>query len=191
MNEKPPLGAREGLTALLRCVARTVVLLARRRVHQPGRRLGQELAFADGTTTAVYRETVVARPPPEEPCLLVVSFRLRGVKGERLHALFRAESLLNTMLFVGFFGFVSKLWCRHDQRGLYRGVYEWDGPARAEAYVRALWWALIVVSARDSIHYAVVPGVRRDDVLDDAEALAAAGGAGEWWRLTAVAPARA
>ena len=31
--------------------------------------------------------------------------------------------------------------------------------------MRALWWALIVVSERSSIHYAVLPGIRRDDLL--------------------------
>src|SRR5688572_5354701 len=52
------------------------------------------------------------------------------------HALFRWESLLNTPLFVGFAGFVSKLWLAHDEDGVYRGFYEWDGPARAEYYAR-------------------------------------------------------
>jgi hypothetical protein len=54
-------------------------------------------------------------------------------------ALFGRESLLNTPLFVGFPGFVSKLWLAHDDDGVYRGVYEWDGPARAEYYARCLW----------------------------------------------------
>ena len=63
----------------------------------------------------------------------------------RSSAAFPSESLLNTPLFVGFPGFVSKLWLTHDQRGRYRGLYEWDGPARAHAYVRALWWVLALV----------------------------------------------
>src|SRR5262245_45796041 len=79
-------------------------------------------------------------------------FRLRWVHG-RGHRLFRLESLLNTPLFVGFPGFVSKLWLAHDENRVYRGLYEWDGPDLAEAYVRALWWALIVVSERDSIRH--------------------------------------
>ena len=66
----------------------------------------------------------------DEPVVLVVAFRLRWVRG-RGHALFRAESLLNTPLFVGFPGFVSKLWVAHDEGHVYRGVYQWNGPALA------------------------------------------------------------
>jgi len=98
--------------------------------------------------------------------------------------LFRWESMLNTVLFVGFPGFVSKLWLAHDRNGVYRGLYEWDGPASAEAYVRALWWALIVVSEKDSIRHQVVPGIRRDAVLagvGDVEPPAR-----EWWNLVGV-----
>ena len=100
------------------------------------------------------------------------------------HRLFRWESLLNTPLFVGFPGFVSKLWLTYDGNGVYRGLYEWDGPARADAYVRALWWALIVVSEKDSIRYQVMPGMRRDTVLagsgDDGAQVR------EWWNLVGV-----
>jgi hypothetical protein len=80
----------------------------------------------------------------------VVAFRLRGVRG-RGNALFRRESELNTPLFVGFDGFVSKLWLAHDDRGTYRGLYEWDGARPAEAYARALWRVLALVSVRGSI----------------------------------------
>ena len=78
-----------------------------------------------------------------------------------------AESLLNTPLFVGFPGFVSKLWLAHDENGAYRGFYQWNGAQLADAYVRALWWVLALVSVRSSIHYVVLPGLRRDDVLAD------------------------
>jgi len=44
------------------------------------------------------------------------------------------------------------------------------------------------VSVRGSIHYVVLPGLRRDEVLADPTLLAQAapGRRGEWWRLTAV-----
>jgi hypothetical protein len=95
------------------------------------------LRFADGTASRVYRETVVDRPPPSDPAVLVVGFRLRFVRG-RGHDLFRYESLLNTPLFVGFPGFISKLWLANDEHGLYRGLYQWDGAGQAEHYARAL-----------------------------------------------------
>ena len=119
--------------------------------------------------------------------MLIVEFRLRAVRG-RGHAAFRLESTLNTPLFVGFPGFVSKLWLADDERGRYRGVYEWDGPKLAENYARALWRVLALVSVRGSVHYVVLPGLRRDALLDrPAVAAGTAGSAPAWWRLTRAA----
>jgi len=176
--------------------ARTLTSAACRRSSAPTHRdnadplprghIGRRLGFGDGTSARVYRETVVDRPPPQDPCVLVVEFRLRGVRGWG-HAAFRAESLLNTPLFVGFPGYVSKLWLAHDEHGRYRGLYEWDGPALAEAYARALWWVLARVSVHGSIHYTVLPGLRRDELLDDPACLNATDMAGtQWWRPVTV-----
>lgn len=105
------------------------------------------------------------REPPSDPAVLIVGFRLRGVRSRCAHAVFRFESLFDTPLFVGFPGLASKLWMAHDTQGLYRGVYEWDGAHRAEDYARALWWVLALVSAPESIRYHVVSGLRRDELL--------------------------
>jgi hypothetical protein len=147
----------------------------------PRSRVGDQLYFADGTSARVYRETVVDRPPEAEPTVLVVAFRLRGVRGVG-HDLFRLESMLNTPLFVGFDGFVSKLWLAHDGRGTYRGLYQWDGAHLAEAYARALWRVLALVSVRGSIRYHVIPGMHRDELLQDPATVGAAG-RDDWWRL--------
>jgi hypothetical protein len=185
--EQPPLAYPAAVRALAGCFASTARLLWQRRMHLPTDRVGMRLRFADGTSARVYRETVVDRGPTLDPCVLVVEFRLRAVRG-RGHAAFRLESLLNTPLFAGFPGFVSKLWLAHDERGRYRGVYEWDGPQLAGNYARALWRVLALVSARGSVHYVVLPKLCRDmllespDVLDDAAADAAA-----WWRLAGAA----
>ena len=132
----------------------------------------------------VYRETIVDRPPAADPCILVVAFRLRAVRG-RGHPLFRWESLFNTPLFVGFPGLISKLWLAHDESGRYRGLYEWDGAESAEAYARALWRILELVSVPGSIRYYVVPGLRRDDLLADPRVLDPVEPTGlrSWWRL--------
>jgi len=174
--------------ALARCAATTAVLLARRSIHQPSGRVGQRLRFADGTGSTVYRETVIDRSTTAAPAVLVVGFRLRRVRRGWAHALFRWESLLNTVLFVGFPGFVSKLWLAHDRDGTYRGVYEWDGPSLAERYVRALWWVLAIVSVPGSIRSVVLPGIHRDDLLDDPHVADAAhvDEPRAWWRLVAV-----
>ena len=163
-GDPAPLPLRVAAAAVARCAGRTAVLLARREVHLPRGNVGLRLRFGDGSTGRVYRETVVAHPPHTRRCLLVVSFRLRGVRGIG-HRAFEVESLLNTPLFVGFPGFVSKLWIAADERGVYRGVYDWDDPVLAEAYARALWWVLALVSHRASIHHRVVPGTSRVEAL--------------------------
>jgi hypothetical protein len=159
-----PLPIRSAWPAVGRCAATTAVLLARRRIHLPTEHVGMRLRFADGTSSWVYRETVVDRTTTADPCVLVVEFRLRAVRG-RGHAYFRPLSLLNTPLFVGFPGFVSKLWLAHDETGVYRGLYEWDGPDLAVAYARSLWRPLALVSVPGTIRYEVMPGLRRDDLL--------------------------
>jgi hypothetical protein len=162
-------------------------LLGQRRIHLPRGRVGMRLRFTDGTSARVYRETVVDQGPPLDPCVLIVEFRLRAVRG-RGHAAFRLESILNTPLFAGFPGFVSKLWLAHDEHGRYRGVYEWDGPRRAENYARALWRVLALVSVRGSVHYVVLPGLGRDVLLERPDALAGtAEDAAAWWRLAEAA----
>jgi hypothetical protein len=42
---------------------------------------GTQLRFADGTSARVYRETVADRGATLDPCVLVVEFRLRAVRG--------------------------------------------------------------------------------------------------------------
>ena len=181
MNEQTPLPMREAFQAVGGCIATSAKLLTHRRVHMPTRHVGEWLAFADGTTARVYFETVVDRPPTQDAAVLVVGFRLRVIRGRKAHALFRFESRFNTPLFVGFPGFVSKLWLANDTQGLYRGVYEWDGPDLAEAYARALWRVLALVSTPGSIHYQVLPGLRRDELLAQPDLLTTDEG-NQWWR---------
>jgi hypothetical protein len=187
VTERPPLAYPAALRALAGCFANTMHLLGQRRMHLPRGRVGMQLRFADGSSARVYRETAVDRGPTADPCVLIVEFRLRAVRG-RGHAAFRLESMLNTPLFAGFPGFVSKLWLAHDERGRYRGVYEWDGPQRAEDYARALWRVLALVSVRGSVHYVVLPRLSRDALLDRPDVLAgAAADSAAWWRLAGAA----
>jgi hypothetical protein len=186
LAERQPLAYPAALMAVIRCAVTTSAMLTRRRVHLPRVHVGMRLRFADGTSAQVYRETVVDRDAASDPCVLVVEFKLRAVRG-RGHTAFRWESLLNTPLFVGFPGFVSKLWLAHDQRGRYRGLYEWDGSGRAAAYARALWRVLALVSVPGSIHYIVLPGLRRDELLSRPLVPASPeADPSAWWYLVAV-----
>jgi len=179
-----PLGAAAASYARNAC--RVAVLLATGRVRQPRERKGTQVRFGDGTRATVYRETLIHGTQPSEPVVLVVCFRLRRVRGAWAHAAFRWESELNTVLFAGFPGLVSKLWLCHDETGRYRGIYQWDGQGAAVDYVRTLWWALATVSERESIRYEVVPGARVDSFLAAGELDAEAGDSGEWWRPSGV-----
>jgi hypothetical protein len=175
--------------SVARCAVKAVGLLAGRRVHLRRTHVGQVLHFADGSTSLVYRQTVVDRPPPTDPAVLVMGFRLRLLRG-RGHDLFRPASVVSTPIFVGFPGFVSKLWMGTDEHGMYRGFYQWDGAQQAEHYARSLWRVLALVSAPGSICYHVLPGLLRDDLLRNLE-LVPADETSAWWRLTAApAPTR-
>ena len=186
IREQSPLAYPAAARALAACFAATARLIWRRRMHLPAQRVGMRLRFADGTSAQVFRETVVDRGAIADPCVLVVEFRLRVVRG-RGHAVFRRESLLNTPLFAGFPGFVSKLWLADDECGRYRGLYEWDGPRLAENYARTLWRVLALVSVHGSIDYVVLPGLRRDVLLDNPQVLdRAAADTAAWWRLAGI-----
>jgi hypothetical protein len=187
--DRPPLPLPAAVCALVRCALTTVVLLRSHAISQPREHVGSVFSFANETRARVYRETIVASAPSDAPVVLVVAFKLRWVRGWG-HALFRAESLLNTPLFVGFPGFVSKLWIAHDNHGVYRGFYQWHDAELADAYVRALRWVLALVSVRGSIHYIVLPGLRRDNVLTNPAVLDtfAPQEPDAWWRLRSVTP---
>ncbi len=186
MNEQRPLPRHVAAREVVRCAAVTARLLARRETHLRSQRVGMRVAFADGTSARVFRETVVDGGQPPDSCMLVVAFRLRFLRG-RWHSLFLWECILNTPLFVGFPGFVSKLWLDHDEHDNYRGLYEWSDPVGAERYARSLWRVLDLVCPPESVRYIVLPGYRRDEVLRDPRQLDAIGSeGGDWWRVVAV-----
>ncbi|MTE14291.1 hypothetical protein [Nocardia aurantiaca] len=183
-----PLPVGPAALAIARSIAVTVMLLVRHRIRVPRENIGLRITFADGATAPVFRETAIDGVGALDPCILVVVFTLRGVRG-RGHALFRCESLLNTILFAGFPGLITKLWLAHDQYGAYRGLYEWDTPARAEAYARSLWRILALVSVPGSIGYHIIPGRRRTELFAAGPAQQADDDEGAWWRVTGLSPA--
>ena len=149
---------------------------------------GWKLGFADGTSARVYRETVVdggpRRPIPARswwssgcgPCEAgaMPSSAGRACSTPRCSSASPASS-------------PSCGWPTTNRR--LPGRLRVGRGDRAEAYARALWRVLALVSVPGSIHYGVVPGVRRSDLLAHPRA-ARTGGAAEptdWWRLVEVA----
>ncbi|MBV8346584.1 MAG: hypothetical protein JOZ49_03320 [Mycolicibacterium sp.] len=127
----------EIVVAELRSMVRFWSLVLSGRLHQPRRHVGGRLTFGNGASADVFRETVAEHRRNGAPALLVVEFSLRAVHG-RAHRLFERESMLNTPLFAGFPGFVSKLWLTADENEVYRGIYEWDGADRGQSYARVM-----------------------------------------------------
>lgn len=190
MSHHKTLPAPTAIGAMIHCALHTGRLLTGGVLRQPTTHLGRRLEFADGTMADIYRETRVVGREPSEPTVLVVAFTLRVVRSPWAHAAFRIESLLNTVLFAGFPGFESKLWLRHDERGRYRGLYQWDGPEQAEFYVAALRHVLGPVSKPGSVDHKILPGHRRDDVLRRPDELVGNPSASspDWWRVVDVRP---
>ncbi len=152
----------------VRSAAATAQLLAAGQLTQPTTHLARPLDFADGTTSYVFRETVVDGVATPDPAVLVVRFSLRVVDDTPwLHAAFRRECVLHTPLFAGFPGFRSKLWLTDAQTGVYRGLYEWNGADLAADYAETLARLLRLVCVRGSVRHHVVAGVRRDALLRD------------------------
>jgi hypothetical protein len=173
--------------AFASCALVTASLLSARELRLPKLHVGRRLNFADGTTSRVYRETTRRGAPTRQPTLLVVQFRLRLIGNSKLlHVAFRAESILNTVLFAGCPVSRTKLWCTDERTGSYRGVYEWDGAERATWYATTLSGLLRLVSEPGSVRFHVVAGVRRDDFLRDPRVigLQEPASADRWWRLS-------
>lgn len=166
----------------LRCAAVTAALLVRHRLVMPTREVGRRIRFGDHTESMIYRETRMVGAIAAEPVLLVVRFRLRLLGVNRTaHALFRAESLLNTPLFAGQPGFCSKLWLTDRLTGFYRGVYEWDGLESARRYGETLRVVLAPYAQRGSFDYRTLPGRRRDPYLTGRVRIETSQTNDEWW----------
>ena len=122
---------------------------AHHRLARPADHLGATLSFRDGTTSRVFRETVVVGATTADPVLLVIGFRLAFLDDlGPLHAGFRRECLIHTPLFAGFRGFRSKLWLEDEDTRIYRGVYQWDGATDAAAYAARMVGLLAPFSNR-------------------------------------------
>ena len=149
------------------CAARTISLLIRNRITQPRENVGKRFVFGGGTSSRVYRETAIRDRRYDDLVLIVVRFRLRWIGVNPVwHALFRLESLFNTLLFAAHRGFQTKLWLTDRETGYYRGLYEWRGRDAASEYCETLRVVLRPWVEVGSFAYEVIEGVARSEYLD-------------------------
>ena len=150
-----------------RCAFSTLGLMIRRRLAQPNDLVNSKIEFADGSVSRIYRETTLRGPETTPQVMLAVRFRLRFIGWSRLgHALFRFESLFNTLLFAAHRGFHSKLWLTDRTTGYYRGIYEWEDSESALEYAETLRIVLAPWVQRGSFAYRIMIGVSRPDFLE-------------------------
>ena len=147
------------------CAVRVVKLLVERRLHFRRDRLGAEVSIPDGRRFIVFRDTSRDGPEPLRPVTLAVWFRLRGVPpGARIRRwLFERESILNTILFAGFDGYLVKLWMVDPRTSDYAGLYTWASAEEAKRYAEYITGVLRPLSTSGSVGYEVVA----DHMLDD------------------------
>jgi len=163
--------ARKSVLSVLaietRCALATLVLMIRRRIAQPNDLVDSKIEFADGSVSRIYRETTMRGLATTPQVMLAVRFRLRFIGSSRLgHALFRFESLFNTLLFAAHRGFHSKLWLTDQATTYYRGIYEWEDSESALEYAETLRIALAPWVQAGSFAYRIVKGIGRLDFLE-------------------------
>ena len=150
-----------------RCAVSTLGLIIRRRLGQPNGLVNSHIEFADGSVSRIYRETSMRGLETTPQLLLAVRFRLRFIGSSRLgHALFRFESLFNTLLFAAHRGFHSKLWLTDPTTDYYRGIYEWENEESAVEYAETLRIVLAPWVQAGSFAYRIMSGVGRPDFLE-------------------------
>jgi hypothetical protein len=133
----------------------------------PRELVGREIGFADGTRSEIYRETAMREVGTSPRVILAVRFRLRLIGSSRVgHALFRLESLFNTLLFAAHRGFHTKLWLTDRLTNYYRGIYEWQDAESAAAYAEVLRVVLSPWVQSGSFAYRVIDETRRPEYLE-------------------------
>jgi hypothetical protein len=153
--------------AEFRCVLTTLSLLVRGQISMPREMVGREIVFADGTRSEIYRETAIRDVGTSPRVMLAVRFRLRLIGSSRVgHALFRFESLFNTLLFAAHRGFHTKLWLTDRETNYYRGIYEWRDAESAAAYAEVLRVVLSPWVQKGSFAYRVIDRTQRREFLE-------------------------
>jgi hypothetical protein len=143
----------------LRSVRSFFGMAARRSLRLRRDRIGALYAIEDAGTYRIFRETVATPVDADDPSVLVVGFRLRGIRSvAALHWLFQRCCILTTPFWSGFPGFRVKLWMVEPAAKDYLGIYSWNGAGDAQHYVDALVRVLRPLSTDGSVWYRLLPG---------------------------------
>jgi hypothetical protein len=156
---------------IVSCAARTIRLLATRRLHLPRTHVGREVALPDGRRYVVFREsTCDAATAGDAPVMLAVWFRLRAIPpGARVRRrLFERLCIVNTLLFAGCAGYLVKLWMVNPATSDYAGLYSWSSAEAADAYGRYITAILRPFCCRGSTGFHVSADTTLAGYLDSA-----------------------
>jgi hypothetical protein len=165
--EEAPTSGPHVLAEMARCARRVGTMLVRRQLHRRRDRLGSSVRLPDGRRFSIFRDTYAGPPggPPlrsanGDEVTIVVWFHLRAVpSGSRVRRyVFERESILNTLLFAGFPGYLVKLWMVDPATGDYAGLYLWEGRDDAHRYAGYITAVLRPLSVPGSVGSAVLGG---------------------------------
>jgi hypothetical protein len=161
-------GTRIPAREAARCAARTVRLLAVRRLHIGHSHVGSTVSLPDGRRYLVFRETSCDADTVETPVVLAVWFRLRFIPpGAHIRRrLFERLCIVNTFLFAGIDGYLVKLWMVNPTTSDYAGLYSWTSAAGADRYGRYITSILRPLSCAATIGYEVFPDRTLTTYLD-------------------------
>ena len=136
------------------------------RLQLSRRHLGEVYSIENASDYRVFRETTGNDNTSNKPVILIVGFRLKLLRSNRLlHWLFQRICILTTPFWSGFEGFRIKLWMVNPKTKNYLGIYKWAGDNNAKFYAEALAKVLKPLSVSDSVWYRIYPGYDFDKYL--------------------------
>lgn len=131
-------------------------------------RIGKLFTIDQGNTYAIFRETISNQELADKPVVLVVGFRLRFIRDNRIfHWIFQRICILTTPFWSGFHGFHIKLWMVDPKTKNYLGIYEWYGKENAMIYVYALIRVLHIFSTNGSVWYECITAKKFERYLSE------------------------
>lgn len=154
----------DSCTLAVHSLTQYVRLIWAGRLKRRRQRVGCQYHVEGGMYT-IFRETEKLGQTGE-PVLLIIGFRLKIIRSNRLlHWLFQRVCILTTPFWSGLPGFKTKLWLVDQTTKNYMGIYDWRGKLAAQQYIRFLVPILSFSSLRGSVWVKSVYGNELDAYL--------------------------